>query len=136
MFAGTLGEMAPPKVTMDDKLVLQIQSNKRYGAASTSEEFIRSERDFIELLTWGTNNETDLYLLMDTNFIPAFYDLSTGLAGEILQKVTNYRIRLAIFGPFPMITSERFRELINESNKASSVRFFEEKVKAQSWLLS
>ena len=73
---------------------------------------------------------------MDMNFIPAFYDLSTGLAGEILQKVSNYRVRLAISGSFKMITSKRFREFINESNKGSSVGFFLEKGKAQAWLLS
>ncbi len=121
---------------MTDKMILQLHANKSYGASTSSEVLIRSERDFIELLTWGTNNQTDLYLLMDTNFIPTFYDLSTGLAGDILQKVSNYRVRLAIFGSFEMITSKRFREFINESNKGSSVRFFQEETKAQAWLLS
>lgn len=121
---------------MNQHMLLHNQADKSYGASTTHEEIVRSERDFIEVLTWGTENRIDLYLLMDTNFIPAFYDLSTGLAGDILQKVSNYRIRLAIFGPFKMITSTRFREFMKESNKGSSVRFFQERAKAEAWLLA
>jgi hypothetical protein len=126
----------PPEDLMTQNVVLQIQADKHYGASCTSGEIIRSEQDFIDLLTWGTEKETDLYLLMDSNFAPAFYDLSSGLAGTILQKISNYRVRLAVFGPFEMITSKRFREFINESNKGSSVGFFQEKARAVAWLLS
>jgi hypothetical protein len=121
---------------MTQNVILQTQADKHYGASCTSEEIIRSEQDFIDLLTWGTEKETDLYLLMDSNFAPTFYDLSSGLAGTILQKVSNYRVRLAIFGSFEMITGKRFREFMNESNKGFSVGFFQEKAGAVAWLLS
>lgn len=117
-------------------MLLNVHADKSFGASPSSGEFIRSERDFIDLLSWGTDNKTDHYLLMETNFVPAFYDLSTGLAGAILQKVSNYRVRLAIVGSFASVTSERFREFMQESNKGSSVRFFEEKAEAQTWLLT
>jgi hypothetical protein len=129
-------ESAPAEDITTQNFILQIQADKHYGASCSSKELIRSERDFIDLLTWGTENETDLFLLMDTNFTPAFYDLSSGLAGTILQKVSNYRVRLAIVGSFEMIASKRFREFMHESNKGSSVRFFQEKARAIDWLLS
>ncbi len=121
---------------MTQHLVLETSANKPYAACRSPEQFIRSTRDFLDLLTWGTENGTDLYLLMDTNFTPQFYDLSTGLAGEILQKVSNYHQRLAIIGSFEMVTSKRFREFMMESNKGSSVCFMREKAKALAWLLS
>ncbi len=35
-----------------------------------------------------------------TSFAPDFFRLSTGLAGEIVQKFVNYRFRLVIMGDF------------------------------------
>jgi len=65
-----------------------------------------------------------------------FYDLTTGLAGEILQKVSNYHVRLAIFGSFEMVLGRRFRELMAESNTGSQVYFVRQKNEALTWLLS
>jgi hypothetical protein len=136
VFHHMLREIPPQEVPMIHNMVLEIDANKRYGATLTEDEFIRSPRDFIDLLAWGTENGTDLYLMRDTNFSETFYDLSTGLAGEILQKVSNYRVRLAIVGTFEMVGSKRFREFISESNKGSSVCFLQERAKALVWLLS
>ena len=47
-----------------------------------------------------------------------FFDLRSGVAGEILQKFTNYRIRLAVIGDFSAYTSRALRDFIYESNKA------------------
>ena len=46
-------------------------------------------------------------------FPPEFFWLSTGLAGEILQKWTNYGFRAAIFGDFSAYTeaSKSLRDL-------------------------
>ena len=121
---------------MTQHVVFEVHASKPYVASCGSEEFIRSTRDFLDLLTWGSENGTDRYLLMDTNFTPAFYDLSTGLAGEILQKVSNYWVRLAIHGSFEIIKSTKFREFITESNRGSSVCFLRDKDKAIAWLLS
>ena len=40
-----------------------------------------------------------------------FFDLHTGLAGELFQKFTNYHLRVAIVLPEPRIYGERFSEL-------------------------
>ena len=121
---------------MNHLVMLQNRANKLYGECHSPEQFIRSVQDFLDLLTWGTEHGTDLYLLRDTNFSPEFYDLSTGLAGEILQKVSNYRQRLAIVGSFEMVTSKRFQEFMVESNRGTAVCFQREKAEAMEWLLS
>ena len=61
-------------------------------------------------------------------FPPEFFILSTGLAGEILQKWTNYQIRAAIFGDFSQhtSTSKPLRDFIFESNKRGKNVFFVE----------
>lgn len=49
--------------------------------------------------------------------------LSTGLAGEILQKYVNYGGRIAIYGDYSCYTSKPLRDFIYESNKGHDVFF-------------
>ena len=55
----------------------------------------------------------------------AFFRLSSGIAGEILQKFVNYSIRVAIIGDYSMYTSKSLRDFIYESNKGKQVFFVE-----------
>lgn len=52
-----------------------------------------------------------------------FFILSTGLAGEILQKFTNYHIKAAFYGDFTRYTSKPLQDFIYESNQGTSVFF-------------
>ena len=52
-----------------------------------------------------------------------FFVLSTGLAGEILQKYVNYGGRIAIYGDYSCYTSRPLRDFIYESNKGHDVFF-------------
>lgn len=52
-----------------------------------------------------------------------FFTLSTGLAGEILQKLINYGGRIAIYGNFRHYTSKPLRDFIYESNKGRDIFF-------------
>jgi hypothetical protein len=52
-----------------------------------------------------------------------FFVLSTGIAGEILQKFVTYRVSLAIIGDFSQYTSKPLRDFIYESNKGRHVFF-------------
>ena len=119
---------------MNQYVVLQSQSDKPFVASCSSTRFIRTTQDFLELLVWGSEHQTNLFMLDDFNFGPEFYDLKTGLAGELLQKLSNYSARLAIVGTFGMVVSERFRELMAESNKGSHVHFVQSRDEAISWL--
>lgn len=52
-----------------------------------------------------------------------FFVLSTGLAGEILQKLVNYGGRIAVYGDFSGYTSKPLRDFIYESNKGKDIFF-------------
>ncbi len=52
-----------------------------------------------------------------------FFDLKTGFAGEVLQKFSNYRFKLAIVGDFSVYGSKALRDFIYESNKGNLVFF-------------
>ena len=50
-----------------------------------------------------------------------FFTLSTGLAGEILQKYVNYGGRIAIYGDFSHYTSKPLKDFIYENPHLHSV---------------
>ena len=52
-----------------------------------------------------------------------FFILSSGLAGEILQKYINYGGRIAIYGDYTHYTSKPLHDFIYESNKGKDVFF-------------
>lgn len=57
------------------------------------------------------------------HFASDFFDLKTKLAGEILQKFSNYRMKLAIVGDFTNIKSKSLNDFILESNKIKQIIF-------------
>lgn len=52
-----------------------------------------------------------------------FFDLRSGLAGEILQKFINYHAKIAIVGDFSGYTSNALADFIRESNRGHDVFF-------------
>ncbi|NLC43349.1 MAG: DUF4180 domain-containing protein [Clostridiales bacterium] len=52
-----------------------------------------------------------------------FFDLSTKIAGDILQKFVTYKIKIAIVGDFSAYTSKSLKAFIYESNRGNDVLF-------------
>ena len=54
-----------------------------------------------------------------------FFVLRTGLAGDIAQKITNYRLKLAVVGDISahLHASSALRDWVRESNKRDTIRF-------------
>ena len=52
-----------------------------------------------------------------------FFVLSTGIAGEILQKFVNYGFKLAIYGDFAHETNVALQDFIRESNEGRDIFF-------------
>ncbi|MDF2644978.1 MAG: hypothetical protein K0Q73_783 [Paenibacillus sp.] len=52
-----------------------------------------------------------------------FFDLKTRLAGEILQKFINYRVKVAIVGDFSVFSSQSLKDFIYECNKGKDIFF-------------
>ena len=76
-------------------------------------------------------------LLLDRGTLPAaFFDLSTGVAGELVQKLVNYGVRMAAVVPDLSEHSPRFREFAREANQGRQFRFFATRQEATAWLQS
>lgn len=55
--------------------------------------------------------------------VDKFFILSSGLAGEILQKFINYQFRIAIDGDYSKYTSKPLKDFIYESNNGHDIFF-------------
>lgn len=74
----------------------------------------------------GTKN-----IVIDKKLIAEdFFILSTGLAGEILQKYINYGGRIAIYGDYSRYTSKPLKDFIYESNNGKDAFFVATKEEA------
>ncbi len=84
---------------------------------------INNHQDGLDLLGNLYYQGFDKIIIHQKNITPNFFDLKNGMAGEILQKFSNYRVRLAILGDFTQFTSNSIKDFIYESNKKGHVNF-------------
>jgi uncharacterized glyoxalase superfamily protein PhnB len=74
-------------------------------------------------------------LLYASNLPSAFFDLSSGQAGAILQKMRNYGVRLAVVcQPNSVVWSSRFGEMVAEEQDGPWFRIFDTREAALKWL--
>lgn len=74
-------------------------------------------------------------LLLDEEELGAeFFDLSTGVAGELMQKLVNYGQTLAVVVQHMDQHSQSFQDLVLEHQHHPTIRFFTSKDAAAAWL--
>lgn len=66
---------------------------------------------------------SDTVVMNKENLEESFFDLRSGLAGEILQRASNYSRRIGIVGDFSMYGSRSLKDFIRESNGFNKVVF-------------
>lgn len=89
----------------------------------SEDTLINNIEDGLDLLGNLYYQDFDKIIIYDKNITPDFFDLKNGIAGEILQKFSNYRVRLAIVGDFSKYTSKSVNDFIYESNKGRQINF-------------
>ena len=62
-------------------------------------------------------------ILHEENLNPEFFDLKMKLAGDILQKAVNYRMKVAIVGEFSKYESNSLNAFIVECNRGRQIFF-------------
>ena len=82
----------------------------------------------------GACFDTHRLLLTEDDVGPSFFRLESGLAGELLQKLVNYRVKSAFVSPDPSTHGQRFAELALEHSTHPHVRFFRDRQDAIDWL--
>jgi hypothetical protein len=102
--------------------------NKMIAELVDDSFIIKETQDAVDLLGESVSNDCSRIIINEKNLHPDFFDLKTRLAGEILQKFSNYHVKLAIVGDFSRFTSKSLRDFIYESNKGNLI-FFTDNIK-------
>lgn len=84
---------------------------------------ISTVQDALDIMADAMYQGADYVLLHENTILPEFFDLKTGIAGDILQKYSNYRMKLFIIGDFEKFTSKSLKAFITESNRGKHVAF-------------
>lgn len=84
---------------------------------------IRSTEDALDLLGNVYYQGFDRMIIHQENITPDFFDLKNKMAGDILQKFSNYRVRLVIVGDFSKLPGKSLHDFIFESNQGKQVNF-------------
>lgn len=96
---------------------------------------ISSVQDALDIMASCDYQGSKKIIIQEKNIASCFFHLKTGLAGEILQKFSTYRVQLAIVGDFSKYASKSLRNFIYESNKYGQVIFVSSTNEAKERLL-
>lgn len=86
---------------------------------------LRNDRDAVDLVGAAWDRNAAWIVVPIGRLDPDFFQLSTRIAGEIIQKFVNYRLRLAILGDMSrqVTESSALRDFVREANRGDQVWF-------------
>lgn len=86
---------------------------------------VATEQDALDQLIGGAFYRTDIVAVPVERLDVLFFDLRSGLAGAIMQKFVNYRVRLVVVGDLAqhLRVSSALRDLVRESNEGRHIWF-------------
>jgi hypothetical protein len=84
---------------------------------------IHETQDALDLMAEASYLNSHKIIIKEDQITPAFFDLKTGIAGDILQKFSTYNVTLAIIGNFSKYSSKSLRDFVFESNKYGRINF-------------
>ena len=90
---------------------------------TADEIIIGNADDALDLLGNVYYQGFETMIVYQKNITPDFFDLQNKMAGEMLQKFSNYRMRLVIVGDFAHFDSRSLQDFIRESNQGKTVNF-------------
>ena len=97
--------------------------DKKIAEVISDDTILIKTEDALDLLGNLYYQGFDKIVINEKNITPDFFDLKNGIAGEILQKFSNYRVRLAIVGDFSKYKSKSLNDFIYESNNGKHINF-------------
>jgi hypothetical protein len=100
----------------------EINGNK-LALIGSDELRIAGLQDILDLMADCMYNGVHRIILHEENLPVGFFDLKTGIAGEILQKFSTYGMKLSIIGEFSKYNRRSLSDFIFESNKNGSIYF-------------
>jgi len=89
---------------------------------------VRGDGDVMDLIGDALGNHAEVVVLPVDRLDESFFSLRTGVAGAIVQKFVNYRVKLAVIGDISGFVdrSTAMRDFVTEANRGRQVWFLPE----------
>jgi len=100
--------------TIDDRKIAEIISD---------DIVLQTVEDAVDLIGNMSYQGFDKLIIHEENMISDFFELKNKIAGNILQKFSQYSMPLAIIGDFEKYESKSLNDFIFESNKGKQINF-------------
>lgn len=84
---------------------------------------INNLQDAIDVLGNASYLQAKAVVIEEHQIASSFFNLKTGFAGDVLQKYSNYQMKLAIIGTFDKYNSKALDAFITECNRGSHIYF-------------
>ena len=98
--------------------------NDRKIAEIISDDIVlQTVEDAVDLIGNMSYQGFDKLIIHEENMISDFFELKNKIAGNILQKFSQYSMPLAIIGDFEKYESKSLNDFIFESNKGKQINF-------------
>lgn len=112
----------------------RIIENGKYIEVFVFETPAKSGSHAMDLISLCAENDAELLMLHEAALPQGFFELRTGAAGELLQKLSNYRIKTAVIISPIVALQDRFKEMMFEVNRSTQFRIFDCEEDAKNWL--
>jgi PadR family transcriptional regulator, regulatory protein AphA len=107
--------------------------NKKLVECLPDGGMITNEAAALDIVAICGEEQTNFVLFYAGNFDKDFFDLKTGLAGQVLLKLSNYQIHAAAVIPANQIGTGRFYEMVIETNRRNDFRIYQNQEDAIQW---
>ncbi len=105
------------------KIIIHENNNVKAAEIVSDNVIINKLRDALDLMVNMDYLGSRRIILHEKNIDPSFFYLHNGLAGMILLKYINYKIKLAIVGDFSKYYSKNLTSFIADCNKGEHFFF-------------
>ena len=106
-------------------IILHETSAGKIAKIISDEIIIKDTDDALDLMAESRYLDAGKMIIRENQISPSFFDLKTRIAGDILQKFSNYRTQLALIGDFSKYKSKSLQDFIRECNKGNRIFFLE-----------
>lgn len=97
--------------------------NRKIAEIISDNIVLQTVEDAVDLIGNMSYQGFDKLIIHEENMIPDFFELKDKIAGNILQKFSQYSMPLAIIGDFEKYESKSLNDFIFESNKGKQINF-------------
>mgnify|MGYP002739226237 len=97
--------------------------NRKIAEIISDDIVLQTVEDAVDLIGNMSYQGFDKLIIHEENMISDFFELKNKIAGNILQKFSQYSMPLAIIGDFEKYESKSLNDFIFESNKGKQINF-------------